>query len=500
MASTLLKGLSAVLFCLLAVPVPAAQSFSVDTSAIDSFVTDRMESSGVPGVSLVIVDDGGVSYQKAYGHAGGGQGALDSRVPMCIGSLTKSFTALAVMQLVDREKIRLHEPVGRYIASFQSNSGTFEPVTVLHLLTHTSGFSTLQGNRVIQTSRLDLAKAEFLEALVEEIARIEPVRQAGGVADYSNANYLVLAQLVQQVSGMSYARYIRENIFGPLGMNRSFVRGEGGDHPVPAASFRFWFGYPVEYDAQIDEGPVGPTGVYSSAGDMGRYLLAMMNRDSRLLSAETFELLFDTVREHRSGPGEMGWRYSEPNGNAAFWHTGECPGATNVMAIFPEERTALAVMANARSGGFHFSRVGALVQGPLQMIVGSEPANDGPGTKGWAVLLFLVILIVALAVWAIRLVRSYATGSMNALKYPFDVRELLWRVGAPIGLLLLLCYGLLVVLPNLNDTTLWGVFLFAPDVAWLLTIGGGLAAGVAILRTVLLARVTLSVNKRGLND
>ncbi|WP_376691077.1 serine hydrolase domain-containing protein [Wenzhouxiangella sp. EGI_FJ10409] len=220
-----------------------------------------------------------------------------------------------------------------------------------------------------------------------------------------------------------------------------------------------------------------------------------MNQDSRLLSAETFELLFDTVRENGSGPGEMGWRYSEPNGNAVFWHTGQCPGATNVMTIFPEERTALAVMANARSGGFHFSRVGALTQGPLQMIVGSEPGKDGPGTKDLAFLLFLVILIGALAVWAIKLIRSYATGSLNALKYPFDVRELLWRVGVPIGLLLLLCYGLLVALPNLNDTTLWGVFLFAPDLAWMLTISGGLAAGVAILRTVLLARVTLTANK-----
>lgn len=495
MASTFLKGLFAVLFCLLAMPAPGAQSFSVDTSAIDSFVTDRMESSGVPGVSLVIVEDGDVSYQKAYGQAGGAQGVLDSRIPMCIGSLTKSFTALAVMQLFDRQEIELHDPIAAYIPSFQSGSGTSEPASVFHLLTHTSGFSTLQGNRVIQTSRLDLAKPEYLEALVEEIAGMEPARQSGEAADYSNANYLVLAQLVQQVSGMSYARYIRENIFRPLGMNRSFVRGEDGDHPDPAASFRFWFGYPVEYDAQVDEGPVGPTGVYSSAGDMGRYLLAMMNRDSRLLSAETFGLLFDTVRETRSGPGEMGWRYSEPNGNAAFWHTGQCPGATNVMAIFPEERTALAVMANARSGGFHFSRVGALTQGPLQMIVGSEPAKDGPGPKDWALLLFLVILIGALAVWAIKLIRSYATGSLDALKYPFDIRELLWRVGAPVSLLLFLCYGLLVVLPNLNDTTLWGVFLFAPDVAWLLTIGGALAAGVAVLRTVLLGQLTLTVNK-----
>jgi len=495
MANTFLKGLSAVLFCLLAAPLPAAESFSVDTSAIESFMADRMASSGVPGVSLVIVEDDDVSYQKGFGRAGGGQGALDSRVPMCIGSLSKSFTALAVMQLVDRGQIELHDPVAAYIPSFQSGSGTSGSVTVFHLLTHTSGFSTLQGNRVIQTSRRDLAKPESLEALVEEISGIEPARQVGEAADYSNANYLVLAQLVQQVSGMSYARYVGDNVFRPLGMNRSFVRGQGGDHPDSAASFRFWFGYPVEYDAQVDAGPVGPTGVYSSAADMGRYLLAMMNRDSRLLSAETFELLFDAVRETRSGAGEMGWRYAEPNGHAAFWHTGQCPGATNVMAIFPEERTALAVMANARSGGFHFSRVGALVEGPLQMIVGGEPAKDGPGVRDWALLLFLVALIGALAAWAIRLVRSHVTGSISALKYPFEVRELLWRVGVPIGLLLLLCHGLLVVLPNLNDTTIRGVFLFAPGLAWLLTIAAGLAAGVAVLRSVLLVRVTLAINK-----
>lgn len=495
MVKTFLKEIPGILVFLLAAPLISAQPLSVDTTAIDSFVTDRMLSTSVPGVSLAIVNDSGTFYQKAYGYAGADQRALSTRIPMCIGSLTKSFTALAIMQLIDHERIQLRESVAKYISSFQSNTDDSNRITLFHLLTHTSGFSTLQGNQVIQTSKRNLAKPESLEKLVEKISEMEPAGKPGEATDYSNANYLVLAQIVQKISGMSYARYIRENIFRPLGMNQSFIRGENDIRLKPSSPYRFWFGYPVEYKAQIDDGPIGPTGIYASAGDMGRYLLAMMDQDSQLLSPETFELLFNTVRKYQSGASEMGWRYAKPNGIDTFWHSGQCPGASNNMAIYPDENAAIVVMANARSGGFHFSGVGALVGGPLQMMVGNEPVQSGPGGRDIILLLLLIMTITGLLGWGIRFIQAYKQNTLTSLTYQFDTWQIFRRIGIPIVLLSLLCYGLLVGLPNFNGTTLWGVFWFAPDLAWLLAISGSLAAGMAIIRTALLIKYTLTVNE-----
>jgi CubicO group peptidase (beta-lactamase class C family) len=144
-----------------------------------------------------------------------GYGAASPDTPFVIGSVSKSFTALAILQLVERGLIALDSRVTDYIDWFTTADPTAS-ITVRHLLNQTSGLSTLDGSRNAFTPETSL------EDRVRLIETYDLVSEPGSEFNYSNLNYAVLGLIVQEVSGVGYGEFVEQEIFGPLGMDNSY--------------------------------------------------------------------------------------------------------------------------------------------------------------------------------------------------------------------------------------------------------------------------------------
>ena len=224
------------ILALLALGIATALQASVPSGSIDDFITTEMPISGAPGLAYAVVEDG-VIHSDARGEMLIGSGRkVTPDTPFVLGSISKSFTAMAVMQLVEAGKVDLDTGISQYLDVFSGRpSGA---ITIRQLLSHTSGYSTLQGNQ----TPTDLTQSkDALSRQVKRIAQWTPAYEPGAKWEYSNANYQILGALIEAVSGRDYASYIETEILEPIGMEHSFV-ADGQSHDEMATGHRPWFG------------------------------------------------------------------------------------------------------------------------------------------------------------------------------------------------------------------------------------------------------------------
>lgn len=169
------------------VSVLAAGKFK--TEDVDKFVAKYIERNGLPGASIVVVNDGKLVYEKGYGHDSEGKPITENTL-MRIGSASKSFTAFAVLQLVDEGKIQLDDPIIKYLTQVKLDDSRWKEVTIRQALSHTSGIP----NPII------VPPASNLKAGVERLNDWKLHSKLGEKYNYSNGNYWVLALLVEKVS------------------------------------------------------------------------------------------------------------------------------------------------------------------------------------------------------------------------------------------------------------------------------------------------------------
>ena len=256
----------------LATPVLAFAQIPVpDIARIDAFIEDRMAEAKVPGVALALVYDGAIVHQRGFGVADPSGRPMTPQTPSSLGSITKSFTALAVMQLVEAAQIDLDEPVQRYVPWFRvADAESSARITVRHLLHHTTGLSTLDGNL---TQAHSDSSGQALDDRVRHLARARLIAPPGEQYRYSNGNYQALGAIVQAVTGRAYEDYVQEHILTPMGMHNSFVYRPNGDQIEPATGYRFWFGQPIAMSVRRDyRGGEAQGGVFASAEDLAFYM------------------------------------------------------------------------------------------------------------------------------------------------------------------------------------------------------------------------------------
>jgi len=179
---------------------------------------DQLRASHVPGGALSIVTRGGTG---AVGVGTAGDDAATATTPFVIGSTTKSFTALAVMQLVDSGDVDLDAPVREYVPELSLAEGqAVNSITVRHVLQQTSGLDDLSGGSLLASA----ADGSPLQA-VAELKNAELMSRPGEAWRYANVNYVLAGLVVERASGMSYADYVARRIFDPLGMEDSTAKG-----------------------------------------------------------------------------------------------------------------------------------------------------------------------------------------------------------------------------------------------------------------------------------
>jgi CubicO group peptidase (beta-lactamase class C family) len=188
---------------------------------IDTHIERQKDRLNIPGVALAIVEGDKIVHLRGFGQARPGGEEPTPHTPFIIGSLTKSFTALAVMQLVEDGKVELDAPVERYLPWFRvADPQASVQITVRHLLNQTSGLPQLSGLRLL--ADFD-DSPDASERQARALSTLELTRPVGSKFEYSNMNYNLLGLIIEAASGESYEDYIQNHIFAPLQMTHSYT-------------------------------------------------------------------------------------------------------------------------------------------------------------------------------------------------------------------------------------------------------------------------------------
>jgi CubicO group peptidase (beta-lactamase class C family) len=348
---------------------PAVGLAAGEKAVVDAYVRAQMERLHVPGLSLAVVKDGAVVYENAYGLAN-----VELNVPVTadtvfqIQSITKTFTAGAVMMLVEEGKVGLDDPVGKYL---DGTPESWKPVTIRHLLSHTSGIKDFI-NDPTASLRLDVSEQEVLEATAPRELNFKP----GERYLYCNTGYHLLAMVIRKVTGQSYGDFLAARIFKPLGMDHTRVQDLSEVISGRAAGYNWDDGKLTngEYVAQ----PIlayGGGGVLSTARDMARWDAAL--RGESILKQATLKQMWTpaTLNDGTKSTYGLGWATGSVSGHRYVAHSGgHVTGFQTFMRRYVDDGLTVIVLTN-QSGNVDPSKIGARVAGMF------EPSLAPPAYK-----------------------------------------------------------------------------------------------------------------------
>lgn len=290
----------------------------------------------VPGASVLVLRDGKPALTRAYGLAD-----LEARTRATpatnyrLASMTKQFTAAAILLLAEDGKLGLDDPVRRWLPELPEAT---QAVTLRHLLSHTGGLVDYED--FVADDAPQVHDADVL-ALLAKQNRV--YFAAGSNYRYSNSGYALLSLIVAKASGQRFAEFLRQRIFDRLGM-RDTLAFEAGVSTISARAFGYSAkrGAWTRTDQSSTSAVLGDGGIYSSTNDLAKWDAALY--DDRLLTAHSRELAFAQAT-HTDNPSidyGSGWRIT----GETQWHSGETRGFRNVIVRYPERRLTVIVLTN----------------------------------------------------------------------------------------------------------------------------------------------------------
>ena len=293
----------------------------------------------VPGASVLVLREGTVVLRENFGMADLGQGiATTPATHYRLASVTKQFTAAAVLQLEEQQTLSLDDSIRTHFPSLPDETAG---VTVRHLLTHTSGLIDYED--VIPASMTRQLRDSDVLKLLESQPRL--YFAPGRNYRYSNSGYALLALLVEKVSGRTFSDTLRDTLFVPLGMYSTVAHVEGVSTVANRA-----FGYSREGSAwkRTDQSQtsavLGDGGVYTSIDELAHWLRAL--DEGRFAEASVPRVETDVAGMHYG----FGLRIHEHRGRRVVSHTGETIGFRNALVRFPDEKLAVVLLTNRNEG------------------------------------------------------------------------------------------------------------------------------------------------------
>lgn len=340
---------------LLLLPLGCGSIPGAEPAPLDSFA-DRLfadyDNRHVPGAAVLVVERGRVLVRRGFGSADLESGTAvtpDSRFRLA--SVSKQFTAMAILLLAREGKLSLGDSLARWLPDLPQWS---ERVTVLHLLTHTSGIVDYEDHLPESADR------QILDEDVRKIlaGRTELYFEPGTEYRYSNSGYALLARITEEASGESFPTVLRTRIFDPLSMTgsvahieaKSVVSDRAYGHARDGAGWR-------RADQSATSAVLGDGGIYASIDELGRWIMEIL--DPRLLPEE---LVSEAIQPRvETGEGSIrygfGWRIMEVGEASSYahpvevvWHTGETAGFRNALVLIPERQVGVVVLTNRNEG------------------------------------------------------------------------------------------------------------------------------------------------------
>ena len=455
-----------------------------DFDRIDAYLLEKIRELEIPGASLAIVRDTQVVHIHGVGVTGPSGERVIPQTPFLIASLTKSFTALAILQLVEENKVDLDSTVDEYLPWFRTaDAHAMKRVTIRHLLSHVSGFTTYSGREVLGS---DDTSFSAIERYLRSLGRLNP-NPPGEAYRYSNVNYILLGAIIEAASGMAYEERIERRIFEPLDMGKSFTSREKARAYGMAAEHRYWFRNPVPAGGlPVSRATMAASQLISSSEDLGHYLIAFLNEGSyggrRILSAGGVELLLTPAIEWMPGRQyAMGWQIAEEHGEKFIYHGGDAIGHRAYMAMFPGRNMGMVLLLNSNSHDFDMRpRVDALIANIRRMTLGQE-IKPIPGSAGFP-LIHLVLLIAAQLLEAVLSILFLKRRRNTPHSRPIGAALRYMLVGIPLAFHLGLSFFLLLLVPWRFESPLSVLILHVPDSGWMIVLSGLFALVWGLLR------------------
>ncbi len=448
---------------------------SPSSQQIDAYVQQGMQQLNIPGAAIALFQNGKVTHVKGFGTTGSSGAAVTAQTPFQIGSVSKSFAALVVLQLADEGRLSIDDPVSKYLPYFQTNDKTAsDQISVRHLLNHRSGLSTLEGNRHQDTTYRGV---DAMERVIRDFKNVQLFAKPGARFQYSNANYMLIAQLIEYVDKIPYEKAVQARIFEKLGMKNSYIQMATDSAERSAFGHTQWFGFTVEKNFIAGRLMMGPGGVTSSAEDLATYLAAIFGNDPRIIS----NTLTKALAKERKGGYEFGWEFDTVAGQRIIFHGGLNPGFLAMVKYKPKTREGMLILTNMNG-----SHEGNFIYGVSDYALGLPPTDIAPSNiallRLWGTLGLMCLLAVGFVYAMINLIKHSSKSHASS----FLKRWL--RISIPSLFLAGLSYFLAFVVPQLSGVNLTAVGMFYPDVHLLMAISSVIALLWALARTVLLIR------------
>ncbi len=399
---------------------------------IDAYLADACKKAHFPAMSITIVDKENVLLSKTYGKC------ESTDIPFLLGSVSKSFTALCIMQLVEQGKIELDALISNYLSKSHTNNS----ITIRQLLNHTSGLDehqNLENYKIVNKQ---------------------------GIHHYANVNYSLLGKIIEKISGFSYEDYVNENIFQPLTMTKSATTYEKAKENGLIETYNNWFGintntnpiFPKNEDAWI----TAPAGrISSSTADLGKYLQMYLNGGKGIITNESIHKMFyENVDVESNIPYKygMGWTLiNNPLPQSALRHAGLVETGMSTIYILPEREIGIAIAVNSNDYFVGKDMMDRIDWSIALMLMGEKPNQIGANEYVTRHLLydFAYLVVFVISVLPICLISLFKKRIGKGK---------LWLKITLLALLHLALPIFILLLPQMFFATpLWVVQAFVPD-------------------------------------
>ena len=299
----------------------------------------------LPGAAVMVIKNGEIIFEKGYGLAD-----VEKKIPITaasnfrLASVTKQFTAMSILLLIDRGKLKLETTLQDIFPDFPEYGNN---ITIKNLLQHTSGLIDYE-DLITDTVTVQVKDKDVLELIMKtDSTYFQPGRQHS----YSNTGYALLAMIVEKLSGKPFSNFLKENIFQPLEMDNT-IAFENNVNEIKKRAY----GYTIKdsvaefTDQSITSAVLGDGGIYSSLNDLYKWDQALYTEkliDKKYLTESWTR---GTTTDEVEFPYGYGWRLEKYNNNEVVYHTGSTRGFRNIIYRMPEKKFTIVILTNRDSG------------------------------------------------------------------------------------------------------------------------------------------------------
>lgn len=335
----------------------AQQKYQQTIAMLNAFIQSEMTDKELPGMSIALVDGKQIVWQQGFGFSN-----PQTKIPITadtvfrVGSVSKLFTDIAVMQLVEQGKLDLDAPITNYLPDFKPRNSFNKPITLRQLMSHRAG--------LVRESPIGSyfdSTAPTLQQTVESLNQTNLVYEPETRTKYSNAGIAVVGYILEKTQNQSFADYLKQTLLEPLGMKQSSFA------PSPEinknlAKAQMWTVFGKTFDAPVFELGIAPAGsMYATTGDLAHFASALFG-DSNILKPTMLEKMWQlqyAAPNQKSGFG-IGFRVSDLNGHRLVGHGGAIYGFSTQLSVLPDDKLGVIVISTKDFSNGVTSRIAEL--------------------------------------------------------------------------------------------------------------------------------------------